>query len=87
MMADTTTDAHIGRVVAGYRIEEKIGRGGMGVVYRAEHLNLRRRAAIKIIAARTSPPSCAPRAACARTARSTSAARSPPPSTPPTARA
>src|SRR6185503_8367835 len=50
MMADTTTDAHIGRVVAGYRIEEKIGRGGMGVVYRAEHLNLRRRAAIKIIA-------------------------------------
>jgi serine/threonine-protein kinase len=50
MMADTTTDQHVGRVVAGYRIEEKIGRGGMGVVYRAEHLNLRRRAAIKIIA-------------------------------------
>jgi serine/threonine-protein kinase len=50
MMADTTTDPHVGRVVAGYRIEEKIGRGGMGVVYRAEHLNLRRRAAIKIIA-------------------------------------
>src|SRR3954466_12049241 len=50
MMADTTTDPHLGRVVAGYRIEERIGRGGMGVVYRAEHLNLRRRAAIKIIA-------------------------------------
>jgi CheY-like chemotaxis protein/tRNA A-37 threonylcarbamoyl transferase component Bud32 len=50
MMADTTTDPHIGRVVAGYRIEERIGRGGMGLVYRAEHLNLRRRAAIKIIA-------------------------------------
>ena len=50
MMADTTTDAHLGRVVAGYRIEEQIGRGGMGLVYRAEHLNLRRRAAIKIIA-------------------------------------
>src|SRR5919106_5742501 len=50
MMADTTTDAHIGRVVAGYRIEERIGRGGMGVVYRAEHLNLQRRAAVKIIA-------------------------------------
>jgi tRNA A-37 threonylcarbamoyl transferase component Bud32/CheY-like chemotaxis protein len=50
MMADTTTDAHLGRVVAGYRIEERIGRGGMGLVYRAEHLNLRRRAAIKIIA-------------------------------------
>ena len=50
MITDTTADAHIGRVVAGYRIEERIGRGGMGVVYRAEHLNLRRRAAIKIIA-------------------------------------
>jgi serine/threonine-protein kinase len=43
-------DARIGTVIAGYRIEERIGRGGMGVVYRAEHLNLRRRAAIKIIA-------------------------------------
>jgi serine/threonine protein kinase len=50
MMADTTSDPHLGRVVAGYRIEERIGRGGMGLVYRAEHLNLRRRAAIKIIA-------------------------------------
>jgi serine/threonine protein kinase len=50
MMADTTTDPHLGRVLAGYRIEERIGRGGMGLVYRAEHLKLRRRAAIKIIA-------------------------------------
>ena len=50
MIADTTTDPHLGRVVGGYRIEQRIGRGGMGLVYRAEHLNLRRRAAIKIIA-------------------------------------
>jgi serine/threonine-protein kinase len=50
MMADTTADPHLGRVVAGYRIEDRIGRGGMGLVYRAEHINLRRRAAIKIIA-------------------------------------
>jgi CheY-like chemotaxis protein/predicted Ser/Thr protein kinase len=50
MMADTSDDARLGTVIAGYRIEERIGRGGMGVVYRAEHLNLRRRAAIKIIA-------------------------------------
>jgi len=49
-MADTTDDPRIGKVIAGYRIEERVGRGGMGVVYRAEHLNLRRRAAIKIIA-------------------------------------
>src|SRR5215216_3135918 len=50
MMADTTADPHLGKVLAGYRIEERIGRGGMGLVYRAEHLKLRRRAAIKIIA-------------------------------------
>jgi serine/threonine-protein kinase len=49
-MAESMDDARIGTVIAGYRIEERIGRGGMGVVYRAEHLNLRRRAAIKIIA-------------------------------------
>jgi CheY-like chemotaxis protein len=50
MMADATDDPRLGTVIAGYRIEERIGRGGMGVVYRAEHLNLQRRAAIKIIA-------------------------------------
>jgi CheY-like chemotaxis protein len=50
MMADATEDPRLGTVIAGYRIEERIGRGGMGVVYRAEHLNLQRRAAIKIIA-------------------------------------
>ena len=49
-MADTSDDPRLGTVIAGYRMEERIGRGGMGVVYRAEHLNLRRRAAIKIIA-------------------------------------
>src|SRR3954470_19370607 len=49
-MADSTDDPRIGMVIAGYRIEERVGRGGMGVVYRAEHLNLQRRAAIKIIA-------------------------------------
>jgi tRNA A-37 threonylcarbamoyl transferase component Bud32/CheY-like chemotaxis protein len=49
-MAESMDDARIGTVIAGYRIEERIGRGGMGVVYRAEHLNLRRRAAVKIIA-------------------------------------
>jgi serine/threonine protein kinase/CheY-like chemotaxis protein len=50
MMADFAADPHVGRVVAGYRIEERIGRGGMGVVYRAEHVNLQRQAAIKLIA-------------------------------------
>ncbi|HEX2412243.1 MAG TPA: serine/threonine-protein kinase [Solirubrobacteraceae bacterium] len=50
MMAEDSDDPRLGSVIAGYRIEERIGRGGMGVVYRAEHLNLRRRAAVKIIA-------------------------------------
>jgi serine/threonine-protein kinase len=50
MMADDSDDPRLGTVIAGYRIEERIGRGGMGVVYRAEHINLQRRAAIKIIA-------------------------------------
>ena len=49
-MADNSDDPRLGTVIAGYRIEERIGRGGMGVVYRAQHLNLQRRAAIKIIA-------------------------------------
>src|SRR3954452_5162226 len=43
-------DPRLGSEIAGYRIEGRIGRGGMGVVYRAEHMNLQRRAAIKIIA-------------------------------------
>jgi serine/threonine-protein kinase len=50
MMADNSADPRIGQTIAGYRIESRIGRGGMGVVYRAEHLNLKRSAAIKIIA-------------------------------------
>src|SRR3954471_3279214 len=49
MMADPA-DPRLGTEIAGYRIDERIGRGGMGVVYRAQHMNLQRRAAIKIIA-------------------------------------
>ena len=32
-----------GGQLAAYRIERVIGRGGMAVVYRAEHVHLRRR--------------------------------------------
>ena len=38
-----------GAVFAGFRIEAEIGRGGMGVVYRARHLALDREEALKVI--------------------------------------
>lgn len=41
--------ARIGERLAAYRIEELIGRGGMGVVYRAEHSHLRRTVALKLL--------------------------------------
>jgi DNA-binding beta-propeller fold protein YncE/tRNA A-37 threonylcarbamoyl transferase component Bud32 len=43
-------DFSIGEEIAGYRIEELIARGGMGVVYRATHLGLERPVALKVIA-------------------------------------
>jgi serine/threonine-protein kinase len=49
MMPDQPSDPRLGTEIAGYKIERRIGRGGMGVVYLAEHLTLGRRAAFKLI--------------------------------------
>ena len=43
-------DPWLGRVVDGrYRVQSRIGTGGMGVVYRVEHLHLGKTAAMKVL--------------------------------------
>jgi streptogramin lyase len=46
----STVDTRIGTVLAGYRIERLLGRGGMSSVYLAEHVRLHRNVALKLMA-------------------------------------
>ncbi len=43
-------DRESGARLGGYQVQEQIGRGGMGVVYRATHLHLGREVALKLLA-------------------------------------
>lgn len=42
-----------GLVLGNYRVRERIGSGGMGTVYKAEHIQLRQMAAVKVVAVHT----------------------------------
>jgi serine/threonine protein kinase len=51
MRVQVSDDPRVGTELAGYRIESLLGLGGMSVVYLAEDLRLKRKVALKLLAA------------------------------------
>jgi serine/threonine-protein kinase len=49
-MGDSSYVPRVGAEIAGYRLESVLQRGGMSVVYAAEHIRMNRRVALKILA-------------------------------------
>ena len=42
----------VGSVLGGFKLEEELGRGGMGVVYKGHELSLNRKVAVKVLSQR-----------------------------------